>query len=404
MENITRRGFVAAGAAMTAMAATAGVAVAEEAEQAWDYETDVVVCGCGTSGTAAAIEACDAGAEVLVVEKKSWLGGQMRRCGGGVAAAGSQVQKALGIEDDTADAFYDYWMAVSGGIVDPELVRVVCDESAGIIDWIIDDLGGQPLDEWHFCGGEMGIEESVMTDGLNVGTDPQVFRDHGMEPVARCCWFTPNRDDVLFDDPSAFLEPTNPGGTGLWVPFENALAARDIDFLMETSFTDLICAEGTNEVIGVVAQDAEGNEIRIKARRGVVLTNGNFAGNPEMLKNFTGVDFEENAYGGMALDIAGDNDGSSTRAVQALGGALMFPLTHGTGEIVYSFNCGGVKIDTDAHAIDVRGNIIPNLFVASIAAGGVIGEVYPCCGASITRNLVFGRIAGRNAAAMESRA
>ncbi|HHY25982.1 MAG TPA: FAD-binding protein, partial [Desulfitobacterium dehalogenans] len=41
------------------------------ATQTWDYEADVVVIGLGGAGASAAIEAYDAGAKVLVIEKQA---------------------------------------------------------------------------------------------------------------------------------------------------------------------------------------------------------------------------------------------------------------------------------------------------------------------------------------------
>ena len=144
---VTRRQAIIAGGAacvgtLGAMTGTAGRACANEAMK-WDLECDVVVCGCGTGGVAAAVSAAECGAEVIVIEKKDWCGGQLRRCGGGVAAAGSQVQKKLGIEDD-ADAFYNYWMAMQDNLCDADLVHDICNASAGIIDWLIDDLDRVP--------------------------------------------------------------------------------------------------------------------------------------------------------------------------------------------------------------------------------------------------------------------
>ena len=45
----------------------------------WDDEADVVILGCGGAGAVAAITACDAGAKVIVVEK--------RECGGNTRLA-----------------------------------------------------------------------------------------------------------------------------------------------------------------------------------------------------------------------------------------------------------------------------------------------------------------------------
>jgi ribulose 1,5-bisphosphate synthetase/thiazole synthase len=53
-----------------------------EAVTAWDVEADVVVVGFGCAGACAAIEAADAGAEVLVLERAGGGGGTSvpRRC------------------------------------------------------------------------------------------------------------------------------------------------------------------------------------------------------------------------------------------------------------------------------------------------------------------------------------
>ncbi len=59
----------------------------------------------------------------------------------------------------------------------------------------------------------------------------------------------------------------------------------------------------------------------------------------------------------------------------------------------------GLRIDTSARVLDTAGRPIPGLFAAGESAGGVVGDVYAGHGNSITTALVFGRRAGRNAAA-----
>ena len=385
-------------AASTALAGAAHVALANEAAdgEAWDYETDVVVCGCGTSGAPAAIAAADAGAQVIVIEKMDWLGGEMRRCGGGVAGAGTKVQAALGVEDN-ADDFYDYLMAIGGSEVDPDMVRVVADNAAPTVDWIIDDLGGQPVDQWHFCGGDEGLE-NLMDAGLNIGTDPANYTDNGMTPIARCHWFDADPDDPFHGDSDKGL-CTYPGGTGLWKTFEKAIEVREaIQTMTSTALVSFVSDE--SGVTGVVAEQ-DGKQVRIKANKGVVLATGNWGSNHEMMLNYTGHDFEENAWGGLGLDIAGENDGSGVKAALALGCDLKFPYVYPEGAaIVYSWNLGGLKGDTETRAIDVNGEVIPHLFVASMALGGVLGSKYPLCGISVVRNILFGRIAGEQAAAL----
>lgn len=58
----------------------------------------------------------------------------------------------------------------------------------------------------------------------------------------------------------------------------------------------------------------------------------------------------------------------------------------------------GVKINTKAQVIDVTGQLIPRLYAAGRTSGGQFG-LYPGCGTSIMTCLIFGRIAGKSAAA-----
>ncbi|NJC32885.1 fumarate reductase flavoprotein subunit [Sphingomonas jejuensis] len=58
----------------------------------------------------------------------------------------------------------------------------------------------------------------------------------------------------------------------------------------------------------------------------------------------------------------------------------------------------GIAIDPDARALDEAGRRIPGLFAAGETTGGMFGECYASGGASIANAVVFGRIAGHNAA------
>ena len=59
----------------------------------------------------------------------------------------------------------------------------------------------------------------------------------------------------------------------------------------------------------------------------------------------------------------------------------------------------GLRIDADARVLDRSGTPIPGLFSAGECTGGVLGDVYVGSGNSYANCLVFGRMAGRTAAA-----
>lgn len=70
-------------------------------------DVDVLVVGSGTAGPAAPVAAHERGARrVLVAE--GVVGGSSRSSGGIVTGAGSRLQKAAGIEDDTGTFFHHY--------------------------------------------------------------------------------------------------------------------------------------------------------------------------------------------------------------------------------------------------------------------------------------------------------
>ena len=59
---------------------------------------------------------------------------------------------------------------------------------------------------------------------------------------------------------------------------------------------------------------------------------------------------------------------------------------------------GGVKINTNTEVIDKDGNVIPGLYAAGEVTGGIHGS-NRLGGNALTDTVVFGRIAGKNAAA-----
>ncbi|MEM2430331.1 MAG: FAD-binding protein, partial [Nitrososphaerales archaeon] len=62
-----------------------------------------------------------------------------------------------------------------------------------------------------------------------------------------------------------------------------------------------------------------------------------------------------------------------------------------------TFTFGGLRINTNAEVLDITGKPIPGLYAVGELTGGFFYHSYPG-GSGITRNLVFGRIAGKNAA------
>src|SRR3954454_23264006 len=87
---------------------------------AWDIETDVLIVGSGGAGLVTAIEAHDAGARVLVLEKMPRLGGVTILAGGGIKAV-REVEPAI-----------QYLTRTQGGRVADDLIEAFAEGLAAI--------------------------------------------------------------------------------------------------------------------------------------------------------------------------------------------------------------------------------------------------------------------------------
>jgi len=208
------------------------------------------------------------------------------------------------------------------------------------------------------------------------------------------------------------------GGTGLFLPFWNAVKARGIRVLLETPLVELVVTPD-REVLGVKAESG-GKTLYIKARKAVFLGTGGWRNNVEMLKTYhpgatyagiTALEARLQANGEVlkAENVAGTfitepnpsiyrlhADGSGVIAGMAVGAELANMQLLDTT----NFECnGGVRINNQAQVIDVFGNVIPRLYAGGCVAGGVIGQYYAGCGGYVTYAVCFGRIGGKNAVA-----
>jgi len=113
--------------------------------------TDVLIIGGGGAGMCAALEAQEQGASCIILEADKKLGGATALCSGVYYAAGTSIQRAAGIPDDTPDAMFDYIVTLNRAAVRPDIVRVLCDKSAEGLDFLIGLGADFPVD--HLVGG-----------------------------------------------------------------------------------------------------------------------------------------------------------------------------------------------------------------------------------------------------------
>ncbi len=156
---LSRRDFIKATGSATALAGVAasgilmgpGQADAAEPPKKWDDETDVVVVGSGFAGMAAAIEASEAGASVVVLEKMRTYGGNSIINGGVMAVAGSDLQEQKGIQD-SPDLMLEDMMKAGLYMNHPELAGMVAYQSRDAYNWCKDHLGVKFAGMLHMGG------------------------------------------------------------------------------------------------------------------------------------------------------------------------------------------------------------------------------------------------------------
>ena len=76
------------------------------------------------------------------------------------------------------------------------------------------------------------------------------------------------------------------GGKGVYATTKQAVDACGANVLYETPAKRLVVDPATHEVFGVIAEDAEGNQVAVKANKGVLLASGGFLGNEELVHRF----------------------------------------------------------------------------------------------------------------------
>ncbi|MCP2293078.1 FAD-binding protein [Nocardia amikacinitolerans] len=301
----------------------------------WDLTADVVVVGYGAAGASAALEATEAGAQVVVLER--FNGGGASALSGGIiyAGGGTSVQREAGVRD-TPEQMLAYLEREVGTAVTPETLRRFVDESPAMIEWLKGH--GVPF-EASLCP----YKTSYPNDSHYLyysGSEVSGYGREVAEPAQR----------------GHRVKGKGTSGKQLTGPLAASAARRGVRVETLTTATRLI-TDDNGVVLGVECRSLRdapgrvrdrysrmakaaakpgiyypplrkslekrldlldrryGTTIRVRARRGVVVSAGGFIANRAMLAQY-GPQYRA----GLALGTTGD-DGSGILMAQEVGAA-----------------------------------------------------------------------------------
>jgi succinate dehydrogenase/fumarate reductase flavoprotein subunit len=202
-----------------------------------DMQADVVVLGLGAAGCAAAIEAADAGASVIVLEKMP----------AGREGGNTRVSGGIWFNNLDSNGCATYLRALCGDFPIPdEIIEVWAKETFANSEWL----------------------ESL---GVKVGVHGNYRPEYPQLPGS--------------DAYGGYLGVNGEKGQSLlWGALTHAVGERGIEVLLDTPAQQLVL-DDRGAVIGVRATSG-GRDLTIGAEKGVVLATGGFENNPQMVRDY----------------------------------------------------------------------------------------------------------------------
>ena len=193
---------------------------------------DVIVIGGGGAGISAAVAALENGAEVVMIEKLSILGGNTALSGGVMTRPAIQGDPEGSM---TNEELFNFYIEKTGGLADEAVIKTYVDNAAEDLQWI------------HNMGS--GI--------------------HGTQK------YQTNPNNIMA------IQSDLQGGRGLLAPMIEEVRASDVNIIMDTTVTNIIMED--NKAIGVKATRKNGEVQEIYASNGVIVATGGFPASPELI-------------------------------------------------------------------------------------------------------------------------
>lgn len=226
-------------------------------------EADIIIIAGGMSGISAAAAAAEKGVSVIVFEKSGTLGGTANM-GMGFFGVESHIQKRELNNDLTVEKAFKLFMEYIHWRADARLIRKLFGQSASTVKWI-EDMGVE------FLGAFKYFKESEAT------------------------WHIPKMPGSN--------KPAERASSLIVKALSDRCKELEVEFHFNTSAKKIIREDGV--VIGVMAEDADGNEILAECDA-VIVCSGGFGDNPDMIKENLGYDHGKDLFSFRIPGLAGE--------------------------------------------------------------------------------------------------
>lgn len=204
-------------------------------EKMEDTETDIVVVGAGVAGMVAAMQAYDAGASVILLEKNDMAGGSARLSAGGILSVGAPEVTDT---EYTVDDIHRWYSIQAGPVNNDPVFYEIMNRSNEMLDYI----------------KENGLH--ILRGNYNQKKLAPIFRALVVEHH----------------------------GISVYEALYNAVLARNIDYRNRSTVRSLVQAEdGT--ITGVVVENGAGT-YTISAKK-VILATGGYTYNKELMEQYS---------------------------------------------------------------------------------------------------------------------
>ena len=224
------------------------------------YSADITVIAAGPSGLAAAVQAAQNGASVIVLEKAAAIGGAANM-GMGPLGIGTKYQRSQ-MYDISVEKAFNMFMEYTHYNVDARLIKRYFGQSAQTIEWL-EDLGVE------FEGAYRYFPKSEATWHI-------VKTDKGIGPRA-----------------ASFMNRAL---------YNNALE-MGVKVLLEHAGSKILKEDG--KVTGVIGKNSAGETFQIDCKAAIICTGG-AGGSKEFIKEYTGLEAGKDVFNFAIPGLVGD--------------------------------------------------------------------------------------------------